>query len=432
MSYNITLPQELAYDQVLPVLPSGAVTLDQFLPPVNGSVFSTTTQGTQIIFDLPARGHLIPSSLYVRYSYAVANTTTNTSVMLGTPAYGVIQRVETTFGAVVSEQINNYNQTMNAMINLTYNVAQKYGVQNMLGYGNNTTTPGLDGLDGRTCINNETGTFAFPLWSLLGNAEKYVPLGMMPATRITLTLDRHSNFFQQGSFAAGQEVPSSYTLSNVELCYSMIDFGEGVNSTIRGFGDKLLIKSQSITNSSNSISLAASGFQEIVFNQRLASIKALFLLFPTTSATALNGLFDSVDISRGGSYSFNIGGRYLPQKPIDAGLNKCAVYMELKKAIGSAANSSNFSINSVEFNRTPASTTTITEPGKFIVGVNTETLQGSHSVLLSGTSTQNTPIGVRMNIVTPTAGVSSAITLLSLYDAIIEVNPHEKSCIVRQ
>ena len=82
--YNITLPQELAYDQVLPVLPSGAVTLDQFLPPINGSTFSTTTQGTQIIFDLPARGHLIPSSLYLRYSYAVVNTaTTLASVMLG-------------------------------------------------------------------------------------------------------------------------------------------------------------------------------------------------------------------------------------------------------------------------------------------------------------------------------------------------------------
>ena len=137
--YNITLPQELAYDQVLPVLPSGSVTLDQFLPPINGSVFSTTTQGTQIIFDLPARGHLIPSSLYLRYSYAVTNSAnTLASVMLGTPATGIVQRVETTIGAVVCEQINNYNQTMNAMLNLTYNVAQKYGVQNMLGYGNNT------------------------------------------------------------------------------------------------------------------------------------------------------------------------------------------------------------------------------------------------------------------------------------------------------
>ena len=432
--YNITLPQELAYDQVLPVLPSGAVTLDQFLPPVNGSVFSTTTQGTQIIFDLPARGMLIPSSLYLRYTYTVVNSATSlASVILGTPAYAPIQRVETTFGAVVSEQINNYNQTMNAVVNLTYNVSQKYGVQNMLGYGNNTSTPGLDALDGRFCTSSEVGTFACPLWSLLANAEKYVPLGMMPATRITLTLDRLSNFFlQNGLPTTVLEVPSSFNLSNVELCYSMIDFGEGVNNTIRGFGDKLLIKSQSITNSSNTISLASTGYQEIVFNQRLASIKALFLLFPTTSSNSLNGLFDSVDISRGGSYSFNVGGRYLPQKPIDAGLNKCAVYMELKKAIGSAANSSNFSINSVEFNRTSASTTTVIEPGKFIVGVNTETLQGSHSVLLSGTSTQNTPIGVRMNIVTATASTSSAVTLLSLYDAIIEVNPHEKSCVVRQ
>ena len=276
MSYNITLPQELAYDQVLPVLPSGAVTLDQFLPPV----FTTTTQGTQMIFDLPARGMLIPPSLYLRYSYAITNSTgAFWSVMLGTPAYAPVQRVETTFGAVVHEQINNYNQTMNAMVNLTYNVGQKYGVQNMLGYGNNTTTPSLDALDGRICVTSETGTFAAPLWSLLANAEKYVPLGMMAATRITITLDRLSKFFQQtGLTATVQEVPSAFTLSNVELCYSMIDFGEGVNNTIRGFGDKLLIKSQSITNSSNTVSLASTGFQEIVFNQRLAS-KDYFFFF---------------------------------------------------------------------------------------------------------------------------------------------------------
>lgn len=435
--FSVSLPKELAYDQTLPSLPAGAVSLDQYLAPVNGSSFATATQGTQIIFDLPARGFLIPSSLYLRYTYTITNSTTAfSSVMLGCPAYAPIQRLETYVNSQVIEQINNYNQTMTAMVNLTYDVAQKYGVQNMLGFGNNTTTQTLDSLDGRPCITSETGTFACPLWGILANCEKYVPMGMMPATRVVLTLDKLTSFIQQNGYSGSltQESPSAFTMTNVELCYTMLDFPTGVNEIVKSYGEKFLLKSQSITNSSNSLSLAASGYTELIFNQRLASIKALFLLFPITGAlTSLNGLFDSFEITRGGNYQFSVGGRYLPQKPLDATLNKTSVYMELRKAISAAnSTSANFSINSVEFNRNPASTTTVADPAKFIIGTNLETLQGSHSVLLSGTSTQSTPISVRMNIATATAGVSSAVTLLSLYDAIIEVNPHEKSVIVRQ
>ena len=84
------------------------------------------------------------------------------------------------------------------------------------------------------------------------------------------------------------------------------------------------------------------------------------------------------------------------------------------------------------FNRVAGVATTVAEPAKFWVGINMELLPDSKNSLLTGVSTQNTPISVRMNIQTATAGVSSSVTLISLYDALIEINPNDRQATVRQ
>ena len=256
--FAIALPQELDYSQVLPSLPSGVQALEQYLLPVNGSSFTTTAGGNLVQFDLPARGFLVPSSMYIRYFYTITNSAGMVSQILGTPVYAPIQRLETIFGSSTVESINNYNQNMNLLTNLQLTVAQKYGKQNAYGWGNNTATPTLDSLDGRTCITNETGSFSAPLWGLLANSEKYVPLGMMPNVRIQLTLDRITNFFQQNNLLPltpnFQESPSQFTITNFELCYTMLDFGSAVESMVKNMGESIVLKSQSFTNSSNTVS----------------------------------------------------------------------------------------------------------------------------------------------------------------------------------
>jgi len=75
--------------------------------------------------------------------------------------------------------------------------------------------------------------------------------------------------------------------------------------------------------------------------------------------------------------------------------------MELKKAVGSLwSTNTSFSINTIEFNAVTGTATTNAAPGKFIIGVNTELLPQSNNVIMTGTNTQNSPITVRMNIVT--------------------------------
>ena len=429
---NIVLPKELRYNDSLPQLPSGAQSLEQYLSPVNGNQFSCKTAGTIIQFDLPQRGFLVPSSMYIKYHYKVTDGTSNNSIIRGCPVYACMQKMETIFGSQTVESISNYNQVMHMYTNLTMDVAQKYGVQNAYGYLNNSATPSLESAgDCRTCGNNEDGSFAAPIFNILSQAENYVPLGMMPNVRVQITLDSIANIFNQ---AVSTQIPTEFLLTQVELCFTILDFGEQVMNICRNMGEKLYIKSQSFTASTNNIAANAVGTIELVYSQRLASIKSLFLMSPCGAAvaTSVNGIFDSYDITNGGSYQFSIAGKYYPPKPIDCGQNKTSAYMELKKAVGSLwSNNNSFSINSYEFNMVPATTTTSAAPGKFIVGVNTELLPQSSNVLLTGTSTQNSPITVRLYIATAST-VTLSPTLVCLYDALIEIIPSVKQASVKQ
>jgi hypothetical protein len=429
---NIVLPKELRYNDSLPQLPSGAQSLEQYLSPVNGNQFSCKTAGTIIQFDLPQRGFLVPSSMYIKYHYKVTDNTGGVSSIRGCPVYSCIQKMETIFGSQTVESISNYNQVMHMYSNLTMDVAQKYGCQNAYGYYANTGTPDLNSVgDGRVCTASEDGSFSAPIFNILSQSDNYVPLGMMPNVRVQLTLDSIANIFDQQT---ALKIPTEYLLTQVELCFTLLDFGEQVMNICRNMGEKIYIKSQSLTASTNNIAANAVGTIELVYSQRLASIKSLFLISPcgAASTASVNGIFDSYDITNGGSYQFSIAGKYYPPKPIDCGQNKTSAYMELKKAVGSLWSTNNsFSINAIEFNAVPANSTSISAPGKFIVGVNTELLPQSSNVLLTGTSTQNSPITVRMYIATASA-VTLSPTLVCLYDALIEIIPSVKQASVKQ
>ena len=141
-------------------------------------------------------------------------------------------------------------------------VAQKYGCQNAYGYQSNAIGATLDNCgDGRSLTTSKTGTFSAPLFNILSQAENFVPLGMMPNVRVQITLDSLSNLFTNTA-GAGTYNPLNFVLSNVELCFTLIDFGENVMNICRNMGEKLYIKTQSFTATSNSIAAATSGMIE--------------------------------------------------------------------------------------------------------------------------------------------------------------------------
>lgn len=419
---SIVLPASVNYTEGLPSLPDNTTQIPVVAMPINGQSF---TQGQQIQFDLLNRGFLVPDSLYLRYTVAFAQTgtVTTSSFMVGCPVYTPFNRCDVQIGSQTVDTIQNYNVLMHLLSNTTLDIAQKYGMQSAFGYqalsGGNPTVPSLENLDGR-----EIGTGASSSWSVgaplmcvLSNSEKLLPLFAMPQVRVILTMEAIANMIVAGNGNTG----STVTLSNVELCYKVIDMGGAVEEMVRSMGDKIYIKSQSFSTASQTIASATSGYVELVYNQRYASVKSLFTINGGAGAVSVNKAFDSYDITtNNGDYSFTIGGVIYPQKPISTVVNRAGALMELKSALGSVYDKNNsFAINQIEFAYVSANTTTVQAPAKFYIGTSVEKLNSDS--LLTGVSTQNSAISYRVNIGTATSQAHTCCLVVN-YDALWEVD----------
>jgi hypothetical protein len=422
---SVILPSSVSYGESLPALPDNTQCINIATAPTNGASF---TSGQQIYLDLVNRGFLVPDSMYLSYSYVLASAAGAAGVeIMGCPAATSFNRLDVQVGSQTIDTIQNYNIFYHMLTNVTYDVAQKYGNQAALGYFNSTAAPSLEQLDGRVCVANETGSFAIPLVSLLSNSEKLIPLFAMPQVRIVLTMESLASMF---TAAVGV---TSWTISNVQLRYKVVDFGGAVEQIVLGSSDKLYIKSQSFALASQTLAANSSGYIELVFNQRYASVKSLFAINGNGTIAGTNPnsnkAYDSVDLtSSNGDYSFMVGGVMYPPTPINTKTAKTQALLELKSAVGSIFDkSNNMAINSIEFgyNAGTASVTSVSAPAKFYVGTSLEKLNSSN--LLTGISTQNSPISYRINTGTSIGAANSTITLVANYDALIEVD-----CVTRQ
>ena len=409
---SVVLPQSINYSEMLPSLPEQCIQIPCATNPTN---LQTASAGQQIQFDLLNRGFLVPDSMYISYAYTL--TSAVSAQMIGCPVYTPFSRLDVQAGSQTIDTINSYNVLMNMMTNLTLSVSDKYGLQSAFGYLGDAGVPTLEQLDGRLCTLNEVGSFSAPLPSVLSNAEKLLPLFAMPQMRVILTVDSIANMFTSAV------VPTGFVLSNIELRYKIVDMGSEVENMVRAMGDKVYIKSQSFSCSSTTLAAATASSVELVFNQRYASVKSLFAINGVGTALS-NRQFDSVDLTIGtGDYSFIVGGVNYPQKPISARTNRAGALQELRSAVGSIFDRNNsFSINSIEYayNGGTASACTYNAPGKYYLAVSTEKLNSSS--ILTGISTQNSPISYRINTGASIGVNASTITLVVNYDALFEVD----------
>ncbi len=415
---SVILPSSISYGESLPALPDNTQCINVASAPTNGASF---TAGQQIYLDLVNRGFLVPDSMYLSYSYVSANAAA-TPQMIGCPAVTSFNRLDVQVGSMTIDTIQQYNIFYHMLSNVSLDVAQKYGNQANLGYLGATGIPSLETLDGRLLGVDETGSFAFPLVSILSNAEKLIPLFAMPQVRLVLTMESIANMF-----TAAAAVPTAWTISNVQLRYKVVDFGGAVEQIVLGSSDKLYIKSQSFSLSSQTLAANSTGFMELVFNQRYASVKSLFAINGNGAANS-NKAFDSVDLtSSTGDYSFSVGGVLYPPAPISTRTAKAQAMLELRSAVGSIFDkNNNMSINTLEFNLSgTAAASTYQVPAKFYVGTSTERLNSNN--LLTGISTQNSPISYRINSGVSIGVNNSTISLVVNYDALIEVD-----CVTRQ
>ena len=107
---------------------------------------------------------------------------------------------------------------------------------------------------------------------------------------------------------------------------------------------------------------------------------------------------------------------------------------ELRKATGNLYDwSKSMSINTIEFNyvENPAPLSTITQPGKVYIGFDLNKINSASRAMLNGTSSQNAPINLILNIATPVLTAKNVYLLLN-YDCVFILDPRTKMITLNQ
>ena len=362
------------------------------------------------------------------------------AVLVGTPVYTFINKFVCYANSQTIETISNYNTVANLLTNIKLSCAQKLGQQYNLGYVGKTTGP-IDNeeIDGRTCdpvLDATTNTYedefylSAPLYCLLGNSEKLIPLFLLQNMRMEFTFESLANI--SSNLTGSDGVATAYSITNFEVVYNVIDFGAEIQNQIMMENPKLLIKTSSYNTSIAPIGVGSNGNINLIYNLRYTSIKSAFLNFGgTTVDESANKNMDSYDITAGtGDYSLQIAGMSYPQKSLSALNNKAGIFNELRRAMGSLFNNNNsMSINTAEFSKKDGDNTTHIKPAKFWVGFNLQKLTIESKAFFSGVSTQNSPITAIINTTDSTSQAYNAM-LIAVYDAIIEIDTQTKQCVI--
>lgn len=444
MSTTVVLPPEIDYTESLVKLPDSSVSFDINVAPSNGSVFSCVA-GAEIILDLPARrGVIVNDSMSIRYNGRVVST--GFTKIRGTPVYAPFARSTCYAGSNLLENIPDYNVTMNMLVNTTFDIANKLSSISSYGWKveGDLNIMTLESCDSRTCAINESNCYAAPLPNIISRAKKMCPSGLMGPLRIVLTLDSLASIFCQPQFASTLNLengtptasasvfPTDFQISDFVLNYQMVSFPESVDAEIvRRSDDGIIrIKSQSFTSSSQVIPLGSAGNLEFLYNHNLQSIKSCFVHI---SSTSTNGKFDAFDPTAnnvGSELQLNIAGKLYPSRPISTAVaNKQMWMLELRKALGSLFDHKNGTAINLQEYKSIGTSSTAVSPAKVYFGFNTEVLPSSQSVLMTGASTQNSPINLRLNIQQPTPATMNC-TLISAHDAVIVIDTVSRSVTV--
>ena len=427
---RVLLPKELLYNKYYK-LPQNVQCTSIATNALNNSVGA----GEKLEFDFVSRGKVVPNTIWMEYELVISGQTNPGALIRGIPFYAPLSGSRILIGSQGFDDQQSYNVTCSALVDYKMTAVQKLAHARNLGidgtqsvvYGGSILATGV-GMD-----------LAGPLPNMLSNASNQIPLAWMPQVRLQLTLAQLTDFTV--ALGAGT-APTSYLVRNAVLHYDIIEYGEDYDreilATMLDENGKLNIKTMSYATSGQVISIGSSGNLEYVFNTRYGSIKSLFAFFPPSNANSIWQQFESFDpTASSGEISFTVAGNRYPQRPLSTAINKSPFVMELLYALNGSQHpfSSTFSnsYNGWILNNNGTSANGTTYPvlyGTFVFGQNVERLS-TNDALLSGISTQSSPITVNLNFSTMTAGAQS-VRLTVMYDAIIQIDPMSRTVTVIQ
>ena len=430
MSEIVRLPKELQYNKYYK-LPKSVQCISLATNALNNSV----GPGEKLEFDFVSRGKMVPNTLWMEYELVPTGQTAGGGLIRGIPFYAPFSQSRILIGSQGFDDQQSYNAICSALVDFKMTNSQKYSHARNLGisltnellYGGLTSTTGV-GLD-----------LAGPLPNMLSNASNFICLAWMPQVRLQLTLAQPSEIFQT---LVANSLPTNYTCRNAIMHYDIIEFGDDYDreilATMLDENGMLNVKTMSYATSGQVISIGSSGNLEYVFNTRFGSIKSLFAFFPPGGNLSAFQQFESFDpSSSSGEISISVAGRKVNERGLSTSVNKNAGIPELILALNGSQHilSTMFHVNYEGWALNNGATTTNTtnypvQYGSFVYACNCEKLS-SNDVLLSGISTESSPISVNLNFSTATT-VAQSVRLTIMYDAIIQINPLTKTCQVIQ
>jgi hypothetical protein len=416
---SLPIPAELIYDNVIQSLPNEYKASQEILAASGLSVLKDSGYAD---FILPTTNFLNQKSLLLKFNYALTGAIG--VEIVGTPSYTFIYRIQITCGSY-TESISNYNVCQNLRVNITHDPAQKYGMQPMYGYNNTSLAlagiPSLETLDGKkTLVLNETGYACVPFDCSLYNANQNLPLFGMPQVQIRVFFESATNI------ATSTVAPTGYTISDMGLCYELVDMGRAYEQELMKQGTVDIKTVMWDTSTQTQASWA--GTADIAFSVTKKWIKSAFVLFQGTSANSKNKLFDAYDFSSDtGEISLNVGGQIYP--------NTAAILMLLKQAVGNFTDRNNsMSINFREAAYIADVASSYDVPAKCYFGFNLNRFQREENTefkkaICSGVSTNGRQIVVRATTATAPATTYN-VCLITVSDVIMRIDLASKTCIL--
>jgi hypothetical protein len=400
------LPQQVNYDSVPSLDPLS--TAREIVVRSNDQSY---TANQTIVFDLNAGGFMDGKTLFLRYK--VTHTNVGAVDMAGTPVYTPFSQFRLNAGSQRLEDISQYGQVCNLLVNGKYDIASKYGVQSAFAYNEHDS---IENLDGRSMAiaAGASYTCSAPLPCMLSHADKYIPMQKIGGLRIELTVDSLANMFNGTA-------PSAFSISNAELVYKQVDI-PAAEEMIKG--KDLVLRSHTYNNTSALLPVGTSGNISLVYNSRLSSIRAAFILAQGANG---NKQFDAVDVTNSdGAVNIQIAGIRYPQTPLNTATNKAGILMGLKGAMRGLYADASPSINAVEFAFTDvtalAVAPTIQAPAKCYFAIDTSVLSPSAGAekIMSGVSSQNSSVTVDFQLGTATVA-SHNVSLILAADVLLTV-----------
>jgi hypothetical protein len=429
------VPKECDYTKPVS-LPSSAKTSSLISVPQGG--LGPYNSGQQITFPLVQYGRLIPDSMYLSCNLKFVNGTTGTTnYILGVPALAWINRIDSFINSSTVETINAVGPLSQMILAGKMNAMDKLGLSYPFGINFGADGAFIAEEADSFQIPSATATgatvalqIAVPIPNIFSNADKFFPLGLGEC-RIQLTSDILSNF--AATSAGATTTLASYTIENVQLMYDIIEFDEQTEMLINSQVDSegaFYIKSESYAISSATIPTAFSGYVEIPYANSLTSIKSIYTLFCRSDRYRLFSSYDPTQSN--GSVQWTIGSLPFPPTAIDTLNRRPTAVLEFLEALhGTKVSpvSARTCLSYVNFRDSTVAQGSDSpyNLSKAFFGCSLEKISGSY--LLTGISSFNSNITVRVNIGTVTNVALNALTILN-HDVLVKFTPSTRQVVV--